>query len=200
MNSAGTAINSGSAFRQNGKLEDVAKLHMDLVAFAFSCNATRVATIQVGDGTDHTNYTVDGAKVERFHYISHRIQGDGSSGAAIPQALDWHTKIDRIRMGTFKYLLDKWSTWSTATGPLFDNAYVLWTSHVANGPSHSFKNLPIMIAGNAGGYLKQGQYIDAVAACPLLPAQRGTHAAILGAAAHARQTTRTSPNQLRSNP
>lgn len=46
----------------------------------------------------------------------------------------------------------------------------------------------------------QGQYIDAVAACPLLPAQRGTHAAIIGAAAHARQTTRTSPTQLRSNP
>ena len=46
-------------------------------------------------------------------------------------------------------------------GPLFNNAYVLWTSHVANGPSHSFKNLPIIIAGSAGGYLKQGQYIDA---------------------------------------
>jgi glucokinase len=45
-----------------------------------------------------------------------------------------------------------------------------------------------------------GQYIDAVAGCPLLPAQRGTHAAILGAAVHARQTTRTSPTQLRSNP
>ena len=46
----------------------------------------------------------------------------------------------------------------------------------------------------------QGQYIDAVAACPLLPAQRGTQAAVLGAAAHVRQTTRTSPTQLRSNP
>ena len=29
------------------------------------------------------------------------------------------------------------------------------------------------------------QYIDAVADCPLLPAKRGTHAAILGAAAFA---------------
>jgi hypothetical protein len=77
------------------------------VAFAFSCNATRVATIQIGDGTDETN---------------------GGSGTAIPQALDWHTKIDRLRMGTFKYLLDKWSTWSTADGPLFDHAFALWTT------------------------------------------------------------------------
>jgi hypothetical protein len=37
----------------------------------------------------------------------------------------------------------------------------MWTSHVANGPSHSFSNLPIIIAGSGGGYLKQGQYVDA---------------------------------------
>jgi hypothetical protein len=155
------AINSGSAFRQNGKIEDVAKLQMDLVAFAFSCNATRVATLQVGDGTDHTNYVIDGTKLEKFHYISHRIQGDGSSGTAISGAVDLHAKIDRFRMGTFKYLLDKWATWSTAAGPLLDHAFAMWTCHVANGPSHSFTNLPILIAGNAGGYLKQGVYVDA---------------------------------------
>jgi hypothetical protein len=154
-------LNSGKAFSQNGKIEDVAKLQFDLVAFAFSCNATRVATLQIGDGTDETNYTIDGQKQERFHWVSHRVQSDGSSGAAIPNAVEIHAKIDRLRMGTFKYLLDKWSTWSTADGPLFNNAYVLWTSHVANGPSHSFNNLPIIIAGSAGGYLKQGQFIDA---------------------------------------
>jgi hypothetical protein len=37
----------------------------------------------------------------------------------------------------------------------------MWTSHVAVGPSHSFSNLPIIIAGSAGGYLKQGQYVNA---------------------------------------
>ena len=33
----------------------------------------------------------------------------------------------------------------------------------AAGPSHSFRNLPVIIAGSAGGYLKQGQFIDGVA-------------------------------------
>jgi len=36
---------------------------------------------------------------------------------------------------------------------------LLWTSHVASGPSHSFSNVPIIIAGSAGGYLKQGEYV-----------------------------------------
>lgn len=155
------AMNSGNAFRQNGKIEDVAKLQMELVGFAFACNATRVATLQVGDGTDGTRYTINGQQLERFHWISHRIQSDGSSGAAIPGAVDQHAQIDRLRMETFKYLLDKWSLYTTPNGPLLDNAFAMWTSHVAAGRSHSFRNLPIIIAGSAGGYLKQGAYVSA---------------------------------------
>ena len=155
------AINSGNAFRANGQIEEVAKLHMDLVAFAFACNATRVATLQIGDGTDGTRYTINGETLERFHWISHRIQSDGSSGAAIPNAVEMHAAIDRLRMETFKHLIDRWSGWSVANGPLLDNAFAYWTSHVSTGPPHGFDNLPILIAGSAGGYLKQGQYIDA---------------------------------------
>jgi hypothetical protein len=154
------AMNSGSAFKADGNEEEVSRLQMQLVGFAFSCNATRVATLQVGDGTDSTRYTLNGQKVERFHWISHRIQSDGSSGTAIPQAVEWHTAIDRIRMTTFKNMLDKWATYQTAGGPLLDRAFALWTNHVATGPGHGFQNLPIIIAGSAGGYLKQGQYIN----------------------------------------
>jgi hypothetical protein len=159
-----TALNTGSAFRQNGKIEEVNKLQMDLAGLAFSCNLTRVATLQAGDGTDHTNYTVDGVKTDKFHYISHRQADDGGGGGAkIPNAMELHAKIDRIRMETFKYMLDRWKTYATPNGPLLDNAFAMWTCHVAAGPSHSFRNLPIIIAGSAGGYLKQGQFIDGVA-------------------------------------
>ena len=44
---------------------------------------------------------------------------------------------------------------------LQDKAMVMWTNHVADGPSHSMRNVPHIIWGNGGGYLKQGQYIDA---------------------------------------
>lgn len=155
------AMNTGRAFRQDGNIEQVAKLQIDLATLAFSCNATRVGTLQIGDGTDHTRYTINGQKVERFHWISHRQTSDGGDGQPIAQALDWHIAIDRIRMDTFKYLLDRWSSLSLGNGTLLDNAYALWTSHVAVGPSHSFNNLPIIVAGKAGGFLKTGQYIDA---------------------------------------
>jgi hypothetical protein len=154
------AMNSGQAFKANDNMEKVALLQMQIVAFAFACNATRVATLQLGDGTDGTRYTIDGTLLERFHHISHRIRGDGTSGDPIAGAVDMHAKIDRLRMGTFKAALDVWASYSTPNGPLFDNAFMMWTSHVAAGPSHSFRNLPIIIAGSPGGYLKQGAYVN----------------------------------------
>ncbi len=155
------AMNTGAAFRENGKVEEVAKLQMQLAGLAFACNATRVATLQVGDGTDATRYTIDGQMLENFHHISHRIRSDGASGEALPDALKWHIAIDRVRMNTFKYLLDTWSQYKMPRGTMLDSAFALWTNHIATGPSHGHDNLPIIIAGNAGGYLKTGQYINA---------------------------------------
>jgi Protein of unknown function (DUF1552) len=155
------AMNTGRAFRQDGSIEEVAKLQLDLATFAFACNASRVATIQIGDGTDATRYVLNGERVERFHWISHRQTSDGNNGEPIARAVEWHTAIDRVRMTTFKYLLDRWSSISTGNGSLLDNAFALWTSHISIGPSHSFNNLPVIIAGKAGGFLRTGQYIDA---------------------------------------
>jgi hypothetical protein len=156
------AMNEGSAFRRaDGTIEDVAKLQIDLAAFAFACNASRVATLQIGDGTDGTRYTVGGVLAERFHWISHRQASDGNNGEPIANAVEMHIGIDRIRMQTFKHLLDRFSSYSMPNGTLLDAAFALWTSHVSIGPSHSFNNLPVIIAGSAGGFLRQGQYIDA---------------------------------------
>jgi hypothetical protein len=154
------AINKGSAFKTNENREKVVKLHGDLVGLTFSCNANRVATLQAGDGTDATQYTIDGKLHENFHHISHRVNSDGTGGSAIAGAAELHAKIDRIRMGTLSSIIDKWSELSTPDGPLLDNGFIYWTTHVAIGPSHSMANMPIIIAGSAGGALKQGEYID----------------------------------------
>jgi hypothetical protein len=145
-----------------GYIEDVARLHMQLVGLAFSCNLARAATLQWGDGGgDSTRYIVDGERLgDSFHWISHRVQSDGASGPAIPDAVEKHAAIDRIRMGTLATLLDFWSELSTPRGPLFESAFALWTTDVAVGPSGSYLNLPIIIAGSPGGRLAQGQYLD----------------------------------------
>ena len=144
-----------------GYIEDVARLQMQLTGIAFSCNLTRAATLQWGSGTDQTRYVVDGVTLERFHHISHRINGDGTTGSPIENAAEKHAAIDRIRMQTLTTMLDHWSELSTPRGPLFQSAFAMWTCDVAVGPSGSFQNLPIIIAGSPGGSLTQAQYVDA---------------------------------------
>jgi hypothetical protein len=146
--------------RQNGMQEDISLLHMKLVAFAFACNLNRTASMQIGDGTDATVYDVpSNSRKWGFHFVSHRTQSDGSTGNDQTAAAA-HAEIDALRMGTLKKGLDVFASYSSATGTLLDNAFVLWTNHISDGPSHSFSNLPVVIAGSGGGLLKQGEYID----------------------------------------
>jgi len=151
------AYQTGFAFKMDGMIEDVAKLHLELVALAFACNFNRVATLQHGDGTDQTKYAVpsNAGLNWPFHHISHRVQSDSATGQN-PTAEQAHAEIDVVRMQTLLHGLDQF-----AARDLLDQSIVMWTNHVADGPTHSFKNVPTIIAGNAGGYLKQGAFIDA---------------------------------------
>jgi hypothetical protein len=133
------------------------KLHMSVLALAFACNFRRTATLQWGDGTDQTKYNVpaNAGLGWPFHHLSHRVQSDAATGSN-STAEQAHAEIDALRMQTLAAGLEHF-----ASRGLQDKGFVMWTNHVADGPSHSFKNVPVILWGNAGGVLKQGQYVDA---------------------------------------
>ncbi len=142
--------------------EAITYMMMDVVALAFACDLKRAATLQIGNGNDQTVYSINGPDYP-FHWISHRIEGDGASGSAptINNAADLHYQIDRVQMRLFKYLLDQLDQYTTPTGTLLDDCVALWTNDLATGIGHGYNNLPIIIGGGGGGYLRQGIYVDA---------------------------------------
>ena len=143
----------------------VTQMHMDLVALSFACDYSRVATIQMGQGNDGTEFTIagyrNGMKLPRYHQISHRIYGDGSTGDPIEGAQEMHHEIDKLHARLFRYLLDKLSSYSMGNGSLLDRGVSVWTNDLGHGVSHNYQNIPWVIAGSCGGFLKQGTYIDA---------------------------------------
>jgi hypothetical protein len=150
------------AAADNGNRIVVAEMLMDLIAFAFACDLNRTATLQIGTGNDGTRYYVDGELQNTFHRISHRIDDDGAEGPPIPNADILHHKIDRMFAQMFKHLLDRLDIHPGPNGgTLLDHCVALWTNDLANGPPHSYRNVPQIIAGSAGGFLKTGEYIDA---------------------------------------
>jgi hypothetical protein len=148
-------------FELNDKMEDIVKLHLSVVAFAFASDRYLVGTVQVGEGNDHTQYTIDGVKAPPYHFISHRVLGDGDSGTKIGNAIDLHAAIDRIHARFFKHLLDELTKYKTADGrPLLDDCAAVWLNSNGNGPPHDVNNVPHIVAGSAGGFLKTGQYLN----------------------------------------
>jgi len=152
------ALKSGFAFKgDNGGMDDTVKMHLQIVAIAFACGYNRTGTLQWGDGTDGTKYPTKTAMSLGwpFHQISHRIMSDSASGSN-PTAELAHHEIDLYRMQTLAAGLDVFKAHGLA-----DKAAIVWTNSIADGPSHSTQNVPMIIWGSAGGALKQGTYIDA---------------------------------------
>jgi hypothetical protein len=146
------------SFKTDGMIETVTLMHMQLVALAFACNYNRVAALQWGDGTDGTHYSTPAATQLgswTFHQLSHRIMDDGKTGND-PTAKQAHAEIDVVRMKTLAKGLDAFNSRGLAS-----NSMVMMTFHISDGPSHSGMNVPHIIWGNGGGFLKTGQFIDA---------------------------------------
>lgn len=149
------ALKSGFAFK-SAQMETYVRLHMQIMAVAFGCNYSRVATLQWGDGTDGTKYDVpsNAGLGWSFHQLSHRIQSDSATGNN-PTAEAAHHEIDIIRMQTLLAGLDAFK----AHG-LENSAQIVWTNTIADGPSHTTRGVPMIVWGSGGGFLKQGTYID----------------------------------------
>lgn len=141
----------------------VVDLHLRLIALSFACDLRRTATLQIGTGNDQTRYYINGQQLPySFHWISHRRQSDGDDGALIDGADLMHHQIDRKFAGYFRNLLTYLDQYSTIAGRnLLDDTAAVWLNDLSNGPPHGRHNLPYVIGGSAGGFLKQGQYVDA---------------------------------------
>ncbi|MDP3501039.1 MAG: DUF1552 domain-containing protein [Myxococcales bacterium] len=140
---------------------EVVRRFMDVTAWAFSCGLNSAATLQVGEGNDQTQYTINGTRYPRFHWISHRINSDGSAGEPIPNAVELHHQVDRFQLQLFKYFLDRLASYPSAYGAnLLDDCAAVWMNDLGSGPPHSADNTPWIVAGGAGGSLRTGLFID----------------------------------------
>jgi hypothetical protein len=146
---------AAETYRQNGMVEAVSKLQLELTAFAFACNLNHVATLQSGDGLDQTRYDVpSNERGWSFHHISHQIQNDGAAGMDAV-AVQAHAEVDRVRMETLAHGIRQFDAHQ-----LLDKSLIMWTNQFSNGTAGSFVDLPFILSGNPYGRLRSGQYVS----------------------------------------
>lgn len=142
---------------------ETARLHMDVAALAVACGQNRAVAIQVGNGNDSLTQYRDnnGNLMENFHYVSHRRLSHASDGAIIAGSDILHHQVDVQFARTFRHLLDRLSAYpDPAGGTLLDAGMAIWYNDLGDGPPHSPLSCPFVIAGSAGGQLRQGQYLN----------------------------------------
>lgn len=145
---------------QNDVRPEIARRFMDVMALAMACGYCQAGSLQIGEGNDQTQYRIGGSTLPRFHWISHRINSDGSEGEPIENAVGLHHQVDRLQLQMFGHLLMRLEGYTTPTGNLLDEGVAVWMNDLSAGPPHGGNNVPWILAGNCGGRLAAGAYRD----------------------------------------
>ena len=140
------------AFREH------ARLMYDLIAIGFQTDTTRVATLMLDNAGGNRRYTEIDIKSAHHEMSHHRNR---------PETVSKIQKIDHYLVEQFAYFLEKLDSISDAGGTLLDQSMVLYGSGLSDANRHDHGNLPIVLAGGAGGRIKTGRYIVPKAERPM---------------------------------
>ena len=130
----------------------VAETQIDILAYAIACNVVDVGTFKVNDLEENAWGHVSHPELagtfagENYHGAWHRASDQGLATAR--QAF---TAIDAWYGALFARLLQNLDQIDDGGATALDNTMVLWVSDFGHGGGHSSDNIPVVLAGNAGG-------------------------------------------------
>ena len=129
---------------------DHARLMFDLQLLAYQGDITRVTTFQIARETSNRSYPEIGVS-DPHHPLSHH--GDN------PVKIARMAKINTFHVSLFAEYLEKLQNTKEGNGSLLDNVLLMYGSGIGNPNVHDHTNLPIIVAGGAGGGMKGNRHI-----------------------------------------
>lgn len=126
----------------------IAELEIDLLALAFACDLTRVASLQFSTALNRVRYPWINSSGEG-HLLSHSGPSDTVSRVQLMARDAWHSSC-------LARLLQRLSEIPEGDGTALDNTLVLWGNEVAVGNTHAHTDIPFLIAGG-GWHFRTGR-------------------------------------------
>jgi hypothetical protein len=133
----------------------IGKLQMDMVAMAFACDITRVATLQWSASTNNRSYpflNFNGDPIEDEHVLGHSPDSNVEAWNKLAVVRRWYAE-------QLAYLMAKLDAVEEGEGTMLDNTIIMLGSEVAVGNSHSHMDAPFILAGG-GGEFAMGRNLD----------------------------------------
>jgi hypothetical protein len=128
----------------NEQLSEIAMAMADLITHALACDLTRVFDFRFHQMLADT-YFWQLDSMEGFHTLTH-----------VDVEQTQVTPILTFVMDHLAYLMQKLAAVQEGTQRLLDRCVIYGTSDVAEGYSHEYRDMPIIIAGSGGGKLRTG--------------------------------------------
>lgn len=127
------------------------RLMLDMIVLAFQTDLTRVCTFMFGNSVSNKNFSFLPGVRGAHHSLSHH-QND-------PDKMRQYQKINRWHVEQMAYLLGRLRQLREGDRALLDSTMVLFGSGLRDGNRHDPTNLPLVLAGRAGGRLATGQHL-----------------------------------------
>ncbi len=134
-----------------GDMPLIADLELDLLAAAFACDLTRVASYQISTSLNRIAYPWLGSSSEG-HALSHSGPSDLEARAQLVARQTWHA-------GRLAYFLSRLASYRESDGStLLDNTLVVWGNEIAVGNTHAHDSIPFLLAGG-GWAFRTGRFL-----------------------------------------
>ena len=127
-------------------------LMMDIMTLAFQTDRTRVATFMMGRSSSGINFSFVDKKCGGLHGMAHH--------AHRPAKLEAYQIANEYCVRKYVEFLQKLHAIKEGDRSILDNSMIMYGNNMRDGNSHTSANLPILLAGRAGGQLKPGRHIE----------------------------------------
>jgi hypothetical protein len=135
------------------------RLMLDMIALAFQTDTTRICTFMFGNAVSNEDFSFVNGVSGAHHSISHH-QNDADKLRQYQLINLWHVE-------QYAYLLRKLSEMKEGESSVLDNSMILFGAGLRDGNKHDPHNLPVVLAGKAGGRITAGQHLVANADTPM---------------------------------
>ena len=131
-----------------------ADLMIQLMALALLCDLNRSMILTF---PGFAVFDWDGIHFTKDHDgLAHRSGDFTGAGNCVEGVIEMLDQIDHWYANKFSKLVDLFGRLPEGDGALLDNTATMWIQEFSDGNAMNLNNMPIVIAGSAGGYLKQG--------------------------------------------
>jgi hypothetical protein len=130
-------------FEGRHPIRDIHRAMTDLLVMAVACDQTRVFSHWFSDPLNNKLFP---DATMGHHSLTHDEPGEQPEVNMVTQFI----------MGEFAYMVEQLAAIPEGDETLLDHMVLLGTSEHGRGQTHSFDDMPIVLAGNASGALRQG--------------------------------------------